>query len=1229
MAYLLTDDNWYKIGLINNQRKGYSDFLNTLSSILQNSTYFVAFSDEAICVSSDKIVPTVNLNSITTEFTKKSISTYQLTNKIFEVDTLKTPLYFQVKYLFNVQHYDNFKFIYQPNTNYSLFHLIDLTAEKIELTGTNDTVKITGSLDLNKTFLFKFYHEYHYSDKAPESLLLSVGELGQNPQNSFENFFLKLFGSSLSKALLDELTISRGLQHLEKLRIKGILLKVYMAGPKQGLAVLNLQVSYVPDFAISPEFLLYDCLADYLIFLEGDPLSFTWKFLVDCACKRFENVARMYILRSEGQESIFLNATRQNLTLKTIEEKLFETDAHKLEEGVSLAMKQGGFFSEMRTQADLQKYVNIVEGLSIEDGNIDNFSTEIFFSPQLTYRVSGSFFIPALLLQGKLNAIVTNLGGTMSSVVHLEFPGISPEKLLKDFLTGHTMHGLESLSEVVKPINLVLLTASRDVDLKNYVFVRTKNLYNESFWEKGVHLSYKFQLKKDCKENRFCGYMGKKYDADYVYTVYGELSEREILVLKGTPQASNQNIEPSNFQAESIQLVVPLEGKSSLQDDYNKTINFQLTGDFLIDLEDNKTLHFSSEMSFLKHNILIAGFTQNPWSAALALPTLNLSQISMRANVDLESFKVKTLELSSLAVFGRDCFLQTANESLFQKSRCFYGDADISVNPSDYHENYLEGYFPNANIWNILFSGLDYESFRDYDIISKHISNVKLVNGADLMYSMKDLKVSSLRFKNNSETLEVKKIPEGFSIKAVADVLGLEGVLLMNIDSADKEVTGVFNLNSAISFAGGNAVVLQSDLNSTEIDNSVVFRVKHNEITQDKQVNFLGKVNLFNTQSDLNMSVTNDAFFAKTQGKIFQGLYNFALELSAPYNQSLQAANFKIKGVFSPELIQDLEFGLRNKTTEWVDYVKFILDRLDNKIKELKVLLESKQKDLCNENLCPSELQCVDEPHFRCLEYSVKTVCKKQHSFCLKPEQTCAKQQDVCVAEEKVCVNVDNKTNQCIEYKNECRDFLTICSEWKHVCNAETVIACEEFSTEVDEKICKRSEFVCKIEEVKDVICQNDCNLRKKQFEKYQKLYQNLIDAKEAFNKKLTGFWIMNSEILKKPNKFLNIAEGKFEEVLSELIDPRSLKMQVSVVSFKEDLKNEENLELLEDRDFDFKDLDNFIHRLFLKLTKKWSERFNFDMILLKENEAELLNSLFMTVDKDVEGSLATGTYIF
>ena len=156
-----------------------------------------------------------------------------------------------------------------------------------------------------------------------------------------------------------------------------------------------------------------------------------------------------------------------------------------------------------------------------------------------------------------------------------------------------------------------------------------------------------------------------------------------LLVLKGEPQTSNQSVKPS----EHIQLLISLDGKLSVKEDSNKTINFQLTGYFFLDLEDNKTLHFASEMLFLKHKILIVGFTQTLWYAAMALPTMNLSQISM----DLNNFKVKTLELSFLAVFGRDCFLQTANESFLQKSRCFYGDADVSVNPGNYHKNYLEG----------------------------------------------------------------------------------------------------------------------------------------------------------------------------------------------------------------------------------------------------------------------------------------------------------------------------------------------------------------------------------------------------------------------------------------------------------------------------------------------------------------------------------------------------------
>lgn len=170
---------------------------------------------------------------------------------------------------------------------------------------------------------------------------------------------------------------------------------------------------------------------------------------------------------------------------------------------------------------------------------------------------------------------------------------------------------------------------------------------------------------------------------------------------------------------------------------------------------------------------------------------------------------------------------------------------------------------------------------------------------------------------------------------------------------------------------------------------------------------------------------------------------------------------------------------------------------------------------------------------------------------------------------------------------------------------------------------------MCQIEEIRDVICQNDCMLRKKQYEKYERLYGNLLSAKELFNKKLTGFWIMSDEINRKPDEFLSILQGSFQENMSALIDPRNITMRLSIVSFKEDLKNDENLEVFEEKEFDFHDLDNFIHGIFMKLSKKWSERFKFDTVLLKENEADLLNSLFTKVEEQVGQSFTTGTIFY
>lgn len=1177
----------------------------------------------------------MSLTKITEEFTKKSIKDYELENKVFEINTMQEALFFQVKFLVNVNKYEDFQLLYTPKTEYSPYKIIDLKPEHVFLFGNNDTVLIEGSMDLNKTFLYHFRLKYHYLQKSTKDLVFVVNELQENQRNSLEVFLMKFFGTALAGPLLNELTVSRGISGLKNLVVEKIFFKIYLQGEKQGLGVINLQIAYVPDFAVSPEFLLSNCSADYLIFLQGDPLAFAWKFLIDCACKGFEDLARFYILRSEGKESLYLNATRQNLTLQQIEEKLFETGVDKLASFSS----QTGFFSEIKHTLDLQKYASVVDTLKLEQGTIDDFSAEIFFSPQLTYSVHGTFYLPQLLLSGELAAIVTNIGGVMASVVRLQFFNVFPQKLLKDFVDINTFLGLETLSRVVSAQKLVLMTASRDVDLKNFLFVRDKSGLNESFWERGVHLGFEFMLSAECLDNKFCEYMRKEYDSTYLYSLYGELSQQESLVLLGHPPviSTGRRVEPRDFQPEHVRLSIPLRNANNeTTKESSNAINFELTGDFTVAVENNKTLHFyDSKMDFYLTKIAITGQMQETWTSALNVATLNLSQLSAQAYLSLDTLEIRSLSVSALAVFGRDCFLQTSEKSLFQNSRCFFGDVDLSLDYQDYRNNYLEGYFPNATIWSLLFASLDFEAFRQYEGVSKHISNIKLANGVDLLYAMQDLNIKSLRFKNQTQSLEFQRIPHGFTVKGLANVLGLDGMLVLSVDPVEKALSGVFYLNSAVSFAGGNAIVMQTDLNNNNkseeyVENLVNFALRGNQIPQEEQVFFTGKMSLFGVQTAINMSMSNEKYLLKTQGHIFSGVYEFLLDLKAPYSEKLIDAQFEVKGNFPENLIEDLEQGLKKKTIDWVNYVKNIINKLDKKLEEVKISLENKQKELCNEDLCPKAYHCVDEPSQRCLEYTEKTVCKKQENFCLKPEQKCEKEQQVCVNEKKTCVNFDASSKKCVEFKQECSDFLTVCTEWVHVCSAETVLACNEFEVETDENSCKKNVFACQVQEIKDVICENDCKLRRKQYEKYQKLFENLLAAKDLFNKKLTGFWIMNDEIQKKPNDFLNLMFGSFEEKLEDLVDPRNISMRLSIVSFKEDLKNQENLEFFEEKNFDFKDLDDFIYRIFVKLSQKWSERFEFDPILLKENEADLLNSLFTKLDdRNGESYLMTGMNIF
>ena len=87
-------------------------------------------------------------------------------------------------------------------------------------------------------------------------------------------------------------------------------------------------------------------------------------------------------------------------------------------------------------------------------------------------------------------------------------------------------------------------------------------------------------------------------------------------------------------------------------------------------------------------------------------------------------------------------------------------------------------------------------------------------------------------------------------------------------------------------------------------------------------------------------------------------------------------------------MLNIIEDKLLNKTSEWIFYIKNILEKFDDKIKNLEFiniifffssfylreLLMNKKSELCDEELCPKAMECADEPKQKCLKYKEKHV---------------------------------------------------------------------------------------------------------------------------------------------------------------------------------------------------------------------------------------------------------------
>ena len=68
--------------------------------------------------------------------------------------------------------------------------------------------------------------------------------------------------------------------------------------------------------------------------------------------------------------------------------------------------------------------------------------------------------------------------------------------------------------------------------------------------------------------------------------------------------------------------------------------------------------------------------------------------------------------------------------------------------------------------------------------------------------------------------------------------------------------------------------------------------------------------------------------------------------------------------------------------------------------------------------------------------------------------------------------------------------------------------------------------------------------------------------------------------------------------------------MEIGVDSFSS-LEEANQIDVLQIMNYDFKNDENLIDSIFLKLAQKWSLRFSYDPVILKENEAYLMSELY------------------
>lgn len=170
---------------------------------------------------------------------------------------------------------------------------------------------------------------------------------------------------------------------------------------------------------------------------------------------------------------------------------------------------------------------------------------------------------------------------------------------------------------------------------------------------------------------------------------------------------------------------------------------------------------------------------------------MSLNQIYMKGALDLNTYIVDTFSMTGLALIGEDCFTQTED---FLNNKCFYGNADVRIDYHDPSQNYLQGYFKNITISNLFLNTLDFGSWNIYENVTKHILLMKFIEGAEISYANED--ITEKESQNQSLT-----ILQGFTVKAEVNFIGLNGIVIINIDPFENELYGIFHFVKFVLFS--------------------------------------------------------------------------------------------------------------------------------------------------------------------------------------------------------------------------------------------------------------------------------------------------------------------------------------------------------------------------------------------------------------------------------------------